>query len=60
MDATDEVELGPGRELPTDHIPVNFVPAKSGEILKLGLITCRVLEDGSRTSVFDSTVSLHT
>ena len=52
MDATDEVELGPGRELPTDHIPVNFVPAKSGEILKLGLITCRVLEDGSRTSVF--------
>ncbi|KAF7553477.1 hypothetical protein G7Z17_g3600 [Cylindrodendrum hubeiense] len=45
----DDVELGPGRALPTDNIPVNFVPAKNGEILKLGLITCRVLEDGSRT-----------
>ncbi|KAH7407050.1 hypothetical protein DE146DRAFT_676312 [Phaeosphaeria sp. MPI-PUGE-AT-0046c] len=29
--------------------PVNFVSAKSGEILKLGHITCRILEDGSRT-----------
>ncbi|KAF2442749.1 RmlC-like cupin [Karstenula rhodostoma CBS 690.94] len=29
--------------------PINFVPAKSGEILKLGHITCRVMEDGSRT-----------
>jgi hypothetical protein len=29
--------------------PINFVSAKSGEILKLGQITCRVMEDGSRT-----------
>lgn len=28
---------------------INFVPAKAGEILKLGHITCRVMEDGSRT-----------
>lgn len=45
----DDVELGPGREIPTDNTPVNFVPAKAGDIIKLGLITCRVLEDGSRT-----------
>ncbi|KAF2266453.1 RmlC-like cupin [Lojkania enalia] len=29
--------------------PINFVPAKAGEILKLGHITCRIMEDGSRT-----------
>lgn len=29
--------------------PINFVPAKSGEILKLGHVTCRIMEDGSRT-----------
>lgn len=29
--------------------PINFVPASSGEILKLGHITCRIMEDGSRT-----------
>ena len=29
--------------------PINFVSAKQGEILKLGQITCRVMEDGSRT-----------
>lgn len=29
--------------------PINFVSAKSGEILKLGHITCRIMEDGSRT-----------
>ncbi|KAI8665669.1 hypothetical protein LRP88_03824 [Fusarium phalaenopsidis] len=45
----DDVELGPGRDIPTDGTPVNFVPAKAGDIIKLGLITCRVLEDGSRT-----------
>lgn len=45
----DDVEVGPGRAIPTDNIPVNLVPAKNGEIIKLGLITCRVLEDGSRT-----------
>jgi len=30
-------------------VPVNFVPVKGGDIIKLGQITCRVLEDGSRT-----------
>ncbi|KAH6390005.1 hypothetical protein HBI60_183940 [Parastagonospora nodorum] len=29
--------------------PINFVPSTSGEILKLGHITCRIMEDGSRT-----------
>lgn len=36
--------------------PVNFVSAKSGEILKLGHITCRVLEDGSRTGTPQSNI----
>ena len=35
------------RQVP--DVPVNFVPAQAGEIIKLGPITCRVLEDGSRT-----------
>jgi len=35
------------RQMP--NVPVNFVPAQAGEIIKLGPITCRVLEDGSRT-----------
>jgi len=35
------------QEMPT--VPVNFVPAKAGDIIKLGKITCRVMEDGSRT-----------
>jgi hypothetical protein len=35
------------QEMPT--VPVNFVPAKAGEIIKLGAITCRVMEDGSRS-----------
>jgi hypothetical protein len=33
--------------------PINFVSAKSGEILKLGHITCRIMEDGSRTGTID-------
>ncbi|KAF2749924.1 RmlC-like cupin [Sporormia fimetaria CBS 119925] len=28
---------------------INYVPAKSGEIFKLGPMICRVMEDGSRT-----------
>jgi len=28
---------------------VTFVPAKAGDIIKLGPITCRVMEDGSHT-----------
>jgi hypothetical protein len=31
------------------RVPINLVTAKQGEILKLGHITCRVQEDGSRT-----------
>jgi len=30
-------------------VAVNFVPAKAGEIIMLGKIICRVLEDGSNT-----------
>ncbi|KAI0972864.1 RmlC-like cupin domain-containing protein [Xylaria arbuscula] len=29
--------------------PVNVVPAKEGEILQLGPVKCRIMEDGSRT-----------
>lgn len=29
--------------------PLNFVPAKAGETIYLGQITCRILEDGSNT-----------
>jgi hypothetical protein len=29
--------------------PLNFIPAKAGETIHLGQITCRILEDGSRT-----------
>ncbi|KAF2229591.1 RmlC-like cupin [Viridothelium virens] len=42
--------------LPVADIPVNFVPAKTGELLHLGPIKMRVLEDGSRTSQRLSTV----
>jgi hypothetical protein len=37
------------REIPKIHLPVNYVPAKAGDIIKLGQITCRVMEDGSNT-----------
>ncbi|EXJ81208.1 hypothetical protein A1O3_07498 [Capronia epimyces CBS 606.96] len=33
----------------TPSVPVNFVPATAGESFKLGTITIRILEDGSRT-----------
>lgn len=29
--------------------PVNFVPAKAGDVLALGPMTLRVMEDGSNT-----------
>lgn len=32
-------------------VPVNFVPAKGGEVISLGGITLRVMEDGSRTGI---------
>ena len=37
------------KALEMPKVPVNFVPAKSGEMLKLGHITMRIMEDGSRT-----------
>jgi len=33
----------------TPRVPINFVPGKEGETFKLGTITIRILEDGSRT-----------
>ncbi len=39
--------------------PINFVSAKSGEILKLGSITCRIMEDGSRTGMDFLLYNLH-
>lgn len=31
-------------------VPITFVPVQSGEVLKLGTITIRIMEDGSNTS----------
>ena len=36
----------------TPTVPINFVPAKSGETFKLGTITIRIMEDGSRTGAY--------
>ncbi|KAK5227232.1 hypothetical protein LTR72_003222 [Exophiala xenobiotica] len=33
----------------TPTVPINFVPATSGETFKVGTITIRIMEDGSRT-----------
>ncbi len=33
----------------TPNVPLNFVPAKAGDVLSLGKITIRIMEDGSRT-----------
>jgi hypothetical protein len=33
----------------TPSVPLNFVPAKEGEVLHLGTIIIRIMEDGSRT-----------
>ncbi|KAJ9608397.1 hypothetical protein H2200_007385 [Cladophialophora chaetospira] len=33
----------------TPNVPINFVPAKSGETFKVGHITIRIMEDGSNT-----------
>lgn len=38
--------------------PLNFVPAKAGETIYLGQITCRILEDGSNTDNRLGTVEL--
>jgi len=33
----------------TPSVPVNFVPASAGDTFKVGTITIRIMEDGSRT-----------
>lgn len=33
----------------TPAVPINFVPVSAGETFKLGTITIRIMEDGSRT-----------
>jgi len=35
----------------TPSVPINFVPAKSGDSFHLGVITIRIMEDGSRTDM---------
>ncbi|KAI7373791.1 hypothetical protein KC336_g20339, partial [Hortaea werneckii] len=35
--------------IPIPELDINFVPAKAGEVLKLGPLTCRIMEDGSNT-----------
>ena len=39
----------PPADLPVPQVSIDFVPATKGEILKLGPITIRVMEDGSHT-----------
>ena len=39
----------PGGLMETPNVPLNFVPAKAGDVLSLGKITIRIMEDGSRT-----------
>jgi hypothetical protein len=35
--------------VPIPDEKINFVPIKAGETFKLGPMTCRIMEDGSRT-----------
>ena len=35
----------------TPSVPVNFVPAKTGESFHLGKVRIRIMEDGSRTGM---------
>lgn len=37
--------------IPIPEVPINFVPAQAGEVIKLGPLTCRILEDGSKTGL---------
>jgi len=50
--------------VPTPNVPINFVHAKAGEIINLGKIKLRVMEDGSRTdnrlSAVEITIPPHT
>jgi len=34
------------------NVPINFVPVKAGETFSIGMITVRIMEDGSRTGGF--------
>jgi len=44
--------------VPVPTVPINFVQAQAGEIIPLGKITLRVMEDGSRTDNRISAVEL--
>lgn len=35
----------------TPSVPINFVPVEAGEVLSLGTIKIRIMEDGSRVNV---------
>jgi hypothetical protein len=40
--------------VPVPTVPINFVHAKAGEIIKLGSVLLRVMEDGTRTGTIHS------
>ncbi|KAI0102484.1 RmlC-like cupin domain-containing protein [Nemania sp. FL0031] len=42
-------ESGVFKAMKMPRRPITFLPAKAGEILTLGPIKCRIMEDGSRT-----------
>jgi hypothetical protein len=44
----------------TPNVPLNFVPAKQGEVLHLGTIIIRIMEDGSRTGNVNPPQPQHT
>ncbi|KAI9644551.1 hypothetical protein NHQ30_006572 [Ciborinia camelliae] len=44
--------------VPQPNVPINFVKAETGEIIKLGSVTLRIMEDGSRTDNRISMVEL--
>ncbi|KAM3074111.1 hypothetical protein ACMFMG_003067 [Clarireedia jacksonii] len=50
--------------VPTPNVPINFVKAETGEVLSLGSVKLRIMEDGSRTdnrlSSVEITVPAHT
>lgn len=37
--------------IPIPELDINFVPAKAGEVIRLGPLTCRIMEDGSKTGI---------
>ncbi|KAI9702238.1 MAG: hypothetical protein M1820_006170 [Bogoriella megaspora] len=43
--------------IPVPDVPINFVPAKAGEIITIGTLKMRIMEDGSNTGLLDSFVS---